>query len=630
MQTEVFDEEKATGSDESPQRTTAEDDSESASQSKDEPTANGEDSHPISPNPSLPAVTEDKSIEDAAAVQRVSTELGPPVPVPRRKRRGLFGQFTLIAEVENPKTYSRKIKWFLTFVVAMAAVAAPMGSAIFFPSLSQVARDLNATPTVTNLSVALYMLSMSIFPLWWSSFSETLGRRTIYLVSFVLFSVFNVLCAISSSIAMLVVMRMLSGGASASVQAVGAGTIADLWDVRERGRAMGIFYLGPLCGPLFAPIIGGALANRWGWRSTLWFMVVFGGLTVLFIFLALPETLAARKKPLVEAEQAATPLDRTSSRVSSQMIRNTAKWLKFLRIAFLDPLKIILYLRYPPVLVTVYYASITFGCLYVLNVSIQESFGAPPYNFSTLLVGLLYIPNSLGYVITSFFGGRWMDRIMHREAKKANRYDDKGKLIYRPEDRMRENAFLGAILYPAALLWYGWAVQKGVYWFVPIVANFFFGIGSMLIFGMATTMLTEFMPKKSSAGVALNNFVRNIFSCVGAVVASPIIHAIGNGWLFTILGLLGFRMWPFFFLVVSAEVNGHDSGPAPGDVTILGIRNMTMTTSIDYDCYRYSPKESIVLASDLLSPSRMEEFTCSCCCRGRHRERPQQQQQRRE
>ncbi|KAL1986024.1 hypothetical protein VTN96DRAFT_7037 [Rasamsonia emersonii] len=540
MQTEVFDEEKATGSDESPQRTTAEDDSESASQSKDEPTANGEDSHPISPNPSLPAVTEDKSIEDAAAVQRVSTELGPPVPVPRRKRRGLFGQFTLIAEVENPKTYSRKIKWFLTFVVAMAAVAAPMGSAIFFPSLSQVARDLNATPTVTNLSVALYMLSMSIFPLWWSSFSETLGRRTIYLVSFVLFSVFNVLCAISSSIAMLVVMRMLSGGASASVQAVGAGTIADLWDVRERGRAMGIFYLGPLCGPLFAPIIGGALANRWGWRSTLWFMVVFGGLTVLFIFLALPETLAARKKPLVEAEQAATPLDRTSSRVSSQMIRNTAKWLKFLRIAFLDPLKIILYLRYPPVLVTVYYASITFGCLYVLNVSIQESFGAPPYNFSTLLVGLLYIPNSLGYVITSFFGGRWMDRIMHREAKKANRYDDKGKLIYRPEDRMRENAFLGAILYPAALLWYGWAVQKGVYWFVPIVANFFFGIGSMLIFGMATTMLTEFMPKKSSAGVALNNFVRNIFSCVGAVVASPIIHAIGNGWLFTILGLLGF------------------------------------------------------------------------------------------
>lgn len=71
-------------------------------------------------------------------------------------------------------------------------------------------------------------------------------------------------------------------------------------------------------------------------------------------------------------------------------------------------------------------------------------------------------------------------------------------------------------------------------------ANFFFGVGSMLIFGMATTMLTEFMPKKSSAGVALNNFVRNILSCVGSVVASPLIQAIGNGWLFTILGIAAF------------------------------------------------------------------------------------------
>jgi MFS family permease len=31
---------------------------------------------------------------------------------------------------------------------------------------------------------------------------------------------------------------------------------------------MGYFYLGPLLGPLFAPIVGGALTERWGWRST--------------------------------------------------------------------------------------------------------------------------------------------------------------------------------------------------------------------------------------------------------------------------------------------------------------------------------------------------------------------------
>lgn len=91
---------------------------------------------------------------------------------------------------------------------------------------------------------------MSIFPLWWSSFSETMGRRTIYVFSFALFFLWNVLAAVSTNVAMLIIMRLLGGGAAASVQAVGAGTIADIWEVRERGRAMGIFYLGPLMGPL--------------------------------------------------------------------------------------------------------------------------------------------------------------------------------------------------------------------------------------------------------------------------------------------------------------------------------------------------------------------------------------------
>lgn len=72
-----------------------------------------------------------------------------------------------------------------------------------------------------------------------SSFSETLGRRTIYIISFSLFVVFSVLSAISSNIAMLIVFRVLGGGAAASVQAVGAGTISDLWEPFERGQAMG-------------------------------------------------------------------------------------------------------------------------------------------------------------------------------------------------------------------------------------------------------------------------------------------------------------------------------------------------------------------------------------------------------
>lgn len=135
---------------------------------------------------------------------------------------------------------------------------------------------------------------------------------------------------------------------------------------------------------------------------------------------------------------------------------------------FWDPLKIVVYLRYPPVVLVIYYASVTFGSLYVLNISVTYTFQRDPYHYSTLITGLLYIPNSIGYILSSVLGGRWMDHIMKREAMKAGRIGSDGRLIYRPEDRMRENAWLGALLYPCALIWYGWSVEKGVFWLVPV------------------------------------------------------------------------------------------------------------------------------------------------------------------
>lgn len=319
------------------------------------------------------------------------------------------------------------------------------------------------------------------------------------------------LAAVSTNIGMLVVTRMLGGGAAASVQVVGAGTIADLWDVRERGKAMGIFYLGPLMGPLFAPIIGGVrrsfrssstlirkslelllprhvlwldacpraevltpdfiiVAEKLGWRSTQWALVIYGGILLVILFFAQPETLKASKPALEEtpgeADAKPAQLIRTTSRQKVQ--HETSKVARWLKRAFLDPLKIILYFRFPAVAITVYYASVTFGSLYVLNISLETTFAKPPYGFNTIEVGLTYIPNSVGYILASIFGGRWTDKIMAREAKKANRKDEKGKWIYRPADRMRENAWIAAFLYPTALIWYGWAADKGVHWVAPV------------------------------------------------------------------------------------------------------------------------------------------------------------------
>ncbi|PHH69716.1 hypothetical protein CDD83_5634 [Cordyceps sp. RAO-2017] len=261
-----------------------------------------------------------------------------------------------------------------------------------------VASEFETTATVTNLAVAMYLLSMSIFPLWWSSFSEQFGRRSIYLISFGLFAVFAAGCGASSNAAMLVVLRVLTGGASASVQAVGAGTIADLWEPHERGRAMSTFYLGPLLGPLVAPIVGGALAQQFGWRACMYLLAVYGALILLLLFFLLPETLPRRAKADRQQQQQPPPPPHHHHPSSFSSSSSSGDWPAPLRRAttvesarvrtrrlaagakrfVVDPLRVLLFLRFPPVLITVLVAAIAFGALYVANVAIQQKFSAPP------------------------------------------------------------------------------------------------------------------------------------------------------------------------------------------------------------------------------------------------------------
>lgn len=99
----------------------------SPSNEKDE----NNDQNPI-PMPLANAVNVVDSHKNDIEALRPASIQTKPVKVPRSQRRGLFGRFTILAEVENPKEYPRSVKWFITFVIAMAAIAAPIGSTLIF------------------------------------------------------------------------------------------------------------------------------------------------------------------------------------------------------------------------------------------------------------------------------------------------------------------------------------------------------------------------------------------------------------------------------------------------------------------------------------------------------------------
>ncbi|UKZ58839.1 uncharacterized protein TrAtP1_000163 [Trichoderma atroviride] len=177
---------------------------------------------------------------------------------------------------------------------------------------------------------------------------------------------------------MLIVFRIFTGGASASVQAVGAGTIADIWESHERGRAMGIFYLGPLLAPLIAPIVGGALAQGFGWKATMWFLAIYGLVILAMLIFLLPETLARKKQEeaIADNEPTAESIRRMTTRESAKV--QTKKLAASAKRIFLDPLSVLLFLRFPPVFITVFTAAIAFGALFISNISIQQKFSQPP------------------------------------------------------------------------------------------------------------------------------------------------------------------------------------------------------------------------------------------------------------
>lgn len=513
--------------------------------------------------------------------------------VPKCSRRGLLSRFTIIPELDNALGYSPKVKSMILAQVSLAAVVAPMGASIMLPALNDISADLNVTTTVVNVSFGLYILSLGIFPLWWSGFSELNGRRSVYVVSFTLYTCFQIGCALAPNIAGLMILRIMSGGAAASVQAVGAGTISDIYATTQRGRAMGYFYLGPLCGPLIAPIVGGAIATKWGWRGTQWFCVILGGVMAVCLVFCLPETLKRASDP--QTGELERPLDENGeididdvevmdfmvpipSRVSRRDHEKSAfytvhKKFRNMRNAFhhsssndksrpangavsfntttqppvptgertksntpslmhqviLRPLRAFYFLRFPPVPLSMVYASYCFCSLYFLNIGIETLYSHSPYNFSVIIVGLLYIPNSVGYIISSISNGYWSDRIIARSIQKN------GKVV--AEDRLAENVFIAAAIFPCALLIFGWAGDKETFWLVPLIGTFLFGIASMLIFGNVTTYLIDALPGRGSSGVALNNFFRMTLAAVATFVAQPLQSAMGFGWLYTMLAI---------------------------------------------------------------------------------------------
>ncbi|AMD22027.1 HGL313Cp [Eremothecium sinecaudum] len=192
----------------------------------------------------------------------------------------------------------------------------------------------------------------------------------------------------------------------------------------------------------------------------------------------------------------------------------------------IKPLKSLCFFKYPPVLITIICCSFVFASLQYINMILVYCYSRPPYNFKTLYIGLVYIPNSLTYMIASYFGGRWID------ARLIKKREATGQLI--PESRLSWNIVLAFIGFPIAMLSIGWCLHMKVHWVYALIGTAIFGFCSMVMIGTTMTYLVDSLPGKGSTAVALNNFARTLLAAIAVFNVDPMLRTLGPGWSLTL------------------------------------------------------------------------------------------------
>ena len=132
------------------------------------------------------------------------------------------------------------------------------------------------------------------------------------------------------------------------------------------------------------------------------------------------------------------------------------------------PIYTLAFLRFHLIIVTLYLSSISYGVMIMVAVSTQQCFSLPPYSFDSVVIGLLFLPRSIGVILGSLACGMWSDYIMHREAEKQNHFNENRAIVHVPEDRMRENAWISLAIVPSAVLWFGWTVEYNLLWIILV------------------------------------------------------------------------------------------------------------------------------------------------------------------
>jgi len=150
--------------------------------------------------------------------------------------------------------------------------------------------ELGTTSDQISWVLTSYLVSSAIIMPLTGYFSDIMGRRRFLLFSIAGFVVASALCGISRDLTQLVAFRLLQGVFGAALVPLSQAIMADAYPIHERGKAMALWGLGVMVGPVLGPTLGGWLTDMSSWRWTFYINVPVGALSLFLAYQFVPDT----------------------------------------------------------------------------------------------------------------------------------------------------------------------------------------------------------------------------------------------------------------------------------------------------------------------------------------------------
>ena len=178
----------------------------------------------------------------------------------------------------------------VTICAMTATIMQALDTTIANVALPYMQGTLSASQDQINWVLTSYIVAAAIMtaPVGW--IANRFGRKRIFIICSAGFTMASVLCGLAQDINQMVLFRLLQGVFGAALVPLSQSVMLDYYTLQERAKAMAIWGMGVMMGPIMGPSLGAWLTETYSWHWVFFVNLPFGIITVLGLIVFMDET----------------------------------------------------------------------------------------------------------------------------------------------------------------------------------------------------------------------------------------------------------------------------------------------------------------------------------------------------